>query len=158
MPFTAGDNQNYFEIPLAFPNYLDIVSLIEQPLGTGNEHLARRNRFSGSAEPFRGLHGALDRHHHWSNLTMRKPIKSYGHSYFVVMIDYGQRGLEAVVQPEITRREVIARLKSGEYQNVEFIHHIMDGLMEDVTFELIEAAEAELKDEVRAIRAAKDAA
>ena len=89
---------------------------------------------------------------------MRKPIKSYGHSYFVVMIDYGQRGLEAIVQPEITRREVIARLKSGEYQNVEFIHYVVDGLMEDVTFELIEAAEAELKDEVRALKAARSAA
>jgi hypothetical protein len=26
--------------------------------------------------------------------------------YFVVMIDYGRRGREAVVDPEITRREV----------------------------------------------------
>ncbi|MEY9705481.1 hypothetical protein ABIF50_008044 [Bradyrhizobium diazoefficiens] len=28
--------------------------------------------------------------------------------YFVVMIDYGRRGREAVVDPEITRREVIS--------------------------------------------------
>ncbi len=30
--------------------------------------------------------------------------------YFVVMIDYGRRGREAVVDPEITRREVISRV------------------------------------------------
>ncbi len=29
--------------------------------------------------------------------------------YFVVMIDYGRRGREAIVDPEITRREVISR-------------------------------------------------
>ena len=33
--------------------------------------------------------------------------------YFVVMIDYGRRGREAIVDPEITRREVIARVASG---------------------------------------------
>jgi len=80
------------------------------------------------------------------------------HSYFVVAIDYGQRGLEAIVQPEITRREVISRIKSGEYQNIAFIHHVDDLLVEDVTLELLDAAEQELKDEVRAMRAARDAA
>lgn len=75
------------------------------------------------------------------------------HSYFIVMIDHGKRGLEAVVQPEITRREVVARIKSHEYQNIVFIHHV-DGLfVEDVTSELIDAAELELKDEYRAARA-----
>ena len=64
------------------------------------------------------------------------------HSYFVVMIDHGRLGLEAIVQPEITRSEVIRRLKTGEYQNVSFIHHVDDGLVEDVTGELIDAAEA----------------
>jgi hypothetical protein len=29
--------------------------------------------------------------------------------YFVVMIDYGRRGREAIVDPEVTRREVISR-------------------------------------------------
>ncbi len=33
--------------------------------------------------------------------------------YFVVMIDYGRRGREAIVDPEITRREVISRVVSG---------------------------------------------
>ena len=76
------------------------------------------------------------------------------HSYFVVAIDYGKRGLEAIVQPEITRREVISRIKSGEYQNIAFIHHVDDLLIEDVTHELIDAAEQELKDEVRVLKVA----
>lgn len=66
------------------------------------------------------------------------------YSYFVVMIDFGKRGLEAVVDPEITRREVISRIKSGEYRNIVFIHHVDDLLVEDVTGELIDAAEAEI--------------
>jgi len=46
--------------------------------------------------------------------------------YFVVMIDYGRRGREAIVDPEITRREVISRIASGEYKNISFIHEIAD--------------------------------
>ena len=53
--------------------------------------------------------------------------------YFVVMIDYGRRGREAVVDPEITRREVVSRVASGEYRNVSFIHEIADHTVEDVT-------------------------
>ena len=50
--------------------------------------------------------------------------------YFVVMIDYGRRGREAIVDPEITRREVIARVASGEYKNISFIHEIADVAVE----------------------------
>lgn len=56
--------------------------------------------------------------------------------YFVVMIDYGRRGCEAVVDPEVTRREVISRLKSREYDRVRFIQEIADGVARDVTLEL----------------------
>ena len=64
------------------------------------------------------------------------------HSYFVVMQDYGKRGLEAVVHPEDTRRAVIEMLAHGEYKHVVFIHHV-DGLyIEDVTDEPFNAAEA----------------
>ena len=62
--------------------------------------------------------------------------------YFVVMIDYGRRGREAIVDPEITRREVISRIASGEYQNISFIHEIVDCSANDVTEEIL--AEAEL--------------
>jgi len=61
-------------------------------------------------------------------------------SYFVVMIDYGRRGREAVVDPEITERGVIARLSCGEYVNVAFIQHIHDGHVDDVTDDLFARA------------------
>jgi hypothetical protein len=60
--------------------------------------------------------------------------------YFVVMIDYGRRGREAVVDPEITRREVISRVASGEYRNVSFIHEIADCAVDDITAEILAEA------------------
>jgi hypothetical protein len=65
--------------------------------------------------------------------------------YFVVMIDYGRRGREAVVDPEITRREVISRVASGEYKNISFIHEIEGSVVDDITAEILaEAALPEL--------------
>jgi hypothetical protein len=60
--------------------------------------------------------------------------------YFVVMIDYGRRGREAIVDPEITRREVIARVASGEYKNISFIHEVADTAVDDVTEEILAQA------------------
>lgn len=60
--------------------------------------------------------------------------------YFVVMIDYGRRGREAVVDPEITRREVISRVASGEYKNISFIHEIADSAVDDITAEILAEA------------------
>jgi hypothetical protein len=60
------------------------------------------------------------------------------HSYYVVMIDFGRRGLEAIVDPELTRQNIIGRIASHEYDpdRIVFIHHV-DGLyVEDVTDEL----------------------
>jgi hypothetical protein len=68
--------------------------------------------------------------------------------YFVVMIDYGRRGREAVVDPEITRREVVARVASGEYRNISFIHEIADNSVDDVTEDIL--AEAALPEVVTA--------
>ena len=68
--------------------------------------------------------------------------------YFVVMIDYGRRGREAIVDPEITRREVVARVASGEYRNISFIHEIADFAVEDVTADILsEAALPEVEPE-----------
>jgi hypothetical protein len=65
-----------------------------------------------------------------------------GMQYFVVMIDYGPRGR---VAPEITRREVISRIASGEYRNIGFIHEIVDASVEDITADILsEAALAEI--------------
>jgi hypothetical protein len=60
--------------------------------------------------------------------------------YFVVMIDYGRRGREAVVDPEITRRDVVARIASGEYKNISFIHEIDDSAVDDITAEILAEA------------------
>jgi hypothetical protein len=60
--------------------------------------------------------------------------------YFVVMIDYGRRGREAVVDPEVTRREVVSRIASGEYKNISFIHEIADCAVEDVTADMMAEA------------------
>jgi hypothetical protein len=65
--------------------------------------------------------------------------------YFVVMIDYGRRGREAIVDPEITRREVVSRVASGEYRNISFIHEIVDSTVEDITADILtEAAVPEI--------------
>lgn len=64
------------------------------------------------------------------------------HSYFIVMVDYGRYGWEAVVNPEITRREVVSRIVSGEYRDIAFIQHVDGGAVTDVTLELqVEASQ-----------------
>jgi hypothetical protein len=60
--------------------------------------------------------------------------------YFVVMIDYDRRGREAIVDPEVTRREVISRVASGEYKNISFIHEIADHSVDDITAEILAEA------------------
>ena len=60
--------------------------------------------------------------------------------YFVVMIDYGRRGREAVVDPEITRREVVSRIATGEYRNISFVHEITGSTVEDVTTDILAEA------------------
>ena len=60
--------------------------------------------------------------------------------YFVVMIDYGRRGREAIVDPEITRREVVSRIASGEYKNISFIHEVADRSVEDITEDILAEA------------------
>ena len=60
--------------------------------------------------------------------------------YFVVMIDYGRRGREAIVDPEITRREVVSRIASGEYKNISFIHEVADSSVEDITADILSEA------------------
>jgi hypothetical protein len=81
--------------------------------------------------------------HPRANRKRAKPVTAL--QYFVVMIDYGRRGREAIVDPEITRREVISRVVSGEYKNISFIHEIADHSVDDVTAEILaEAAIPEL--------------
>jgi hypothetical protein len=75
------------------------------------------------------------------------------HAYYVVMEDRAS-GMEAIVHPEETRRDIVARLKSGDYApQIAFIHHV-DGLfVEDVTIELFNEAEIALREDAYASRA-----
>jgi hypothetical protein len=76
--------------------------------------------------------------------------------YFVVMIDYGRRGREAVVDPEITRREVISRVASGEYKNISFIHEIADASVEHITADILSEAALPAIDETEISRQTDD--
>ena len=84
---------------------------------------------------------------------MGQPANGACMQYFVVMIDYGRRGREAVVDSEITRRDVVSRVASGEYGNICFIHEIADRAVADVTEDIlaeaalpeVAAAEADLQ-------------
>jgi hypothetical protein len=67
------------------------------------------------------------------------------HSYFIVMQNFGRRGLEATVHPEETKRDIIDLIKCGEYETIAFIHRVHDGIVEDLTEELLAQA-AEEKD------------
>jgi len=82
----------------------------------------------------------------------RFPIAPDLPSYFVVMIDY-QRGREATVDPEITRREVVSRILSREYdpERISFIHEIRDGEVHDVTFDIIAECARETLNQVPTI-------
>jgi hypothetical protein len=77
-------------------------------------------------------------------LSTLDPVSEQGQTasmqYFVVMIDYGRRGREAIVDPEITRREVISRIASGEYKNISFVHEVAESSVEDITADILSEA------------------
>jgi hypothetical protein len=76
--------------------------------------------------------------------SVERTLQIANMQYFVVMIDYGRRGREAIVDPEITRREVVSRVTSGEYKNISFIHEVAGCAVEDITADIL--AEAALPD------------
>lgn len=74
-------------------------------------------------------------------------------TYYVVMVDYGRRGWEAVVDPENTRRDVVAKVRDilakGDGTDIAFVHKITkcEGLVEDVTDDILaEAMDIDLTD------------
>ncbi len=74
--------------------------------------------------------------------TSPKPaIPEY--SYFVVMLDYGRLGREAIVNPEVTRREVISRINDGNYprEDILFIQYVHGSTVETVTDEIMAEVE-----------------
>lgn len=62
------------------------------------------------------------------------------HSYFVVMVDHPGLGLEAIVQPERTRRDIVSMIASGEFKDIAFIHAIEGLYIFDCTEDLLEEA------------------
>ena len=53
--------------------------------------------------------------------------------YFVVMIDYGKHGRQAIVDPEMTWAGAIDAVREamGDGYSVPFVHHFVDGRVED---------------------------
>lgn len=68
-------------------------------------------------------------------------MKPRAFPFFVVMIDHGRRGLAGYVEPDLTRANIIDRVRSREYDNIAFIKYVTpDDKPEDVTEEILEAA------------------
>lgn len=71
-------------------------------------------------------------------------------TYFIVMCDYpAQRARQALVDPELTRRNIIDRIASADFgfENVLWVHEIKpDGSWEDVTSEIVAEAFGEHDD------------
>lgn len=63
-------------------------------------------------------------------------------SYFVICVDYGRKGREAIVDPEMTFRGAVEKVREiiGDGHEIAFIHHIQGSLISDVTEEMVETA------------------
>jgi len=47
-------------------------------------------------------------------------------TYYVVMRDFGRRGREAIVDPELTRANIVDLIRSKNYTDILFIHAISE--------------------------------
>lgn len=69
--------------------------------------------------------------------------------FYILMIDYGRKGLEAVVQPELTRRAIVEQARdvlSEGRNSIAFVKFVDGGYIEDQTSEILaEAAVPELQ-------------
>lgn len=77
--------------------------------------------------------------------------------YFVICVDYGKIGREAIVDPEMTRLGAIAKVREilGDGNEITFAHRItMNDAPEDVLAELVAAARVD--DDEPSIAAALD--
>jgi len=60
--------------------------------------------------------------------------------YYVVMEDFGRRGRQGQPDPELTRRNIVDRIREKQYGPIAFIHHIHADGWDDVTEELLREA------------------
>ena len=70
--------------------------------------------------------------------------------FYILMIDYGRRGREAVVDPEHTRREIVAQARdviAGADKRIAFIKFVDGNLVEDVTADVVAEARADIEAE-----------
>jgi hypothetical protein len=61
-------------------------------------------------------------------------------NYFVVMEDFGRKGRQAQPDPELTRANIVDRIRTKQYGQIAFIHHIHADGWDDVTNELLHEA------------------
>lgn len=84
-------------------------------------------------------------------------VQTVTFSYYVICQDFGHRGREAIVDPEMTRRGAIDKVREllSDGKEIAFIHRItMNDPPEDVKEELIAAARFD--DNVETIAAVLD--
>ena len=81
-------------------------------------------------------------------------MKKINHSFYILMVDYKEterKGLEAVVSPEDTRRNIVDEvrfiLKEGR-NSVAFVKFVDGNYIEDITDDIVAAAEAQLLEAV----------
>lgn len=64
---------------------------------------------------------------------------------YILMVDFGRRGLEAIVQPELTRRAIVEQARdilASDDKTIAFVKFVDGGYIEDVTAEIcLEAGE-----------------
>jgi hypothetical protein len=66
-------------------------------------------------------------------------------SYYICLIDYGRKGLEAVVQPEKTKQNIVDECREaiGRGHRIEHVKFFDGESLEDVTSEMLADAERE---------------
>ena len=70
--------------------------------------------------------------------------------FFILMIDYGRRGREAVIDPEHTRREIVSQardLLAQADRSIAFVKFVDGNFIEDVTAEIVAEAGADIEAE-----------
>jgi len=61
-------------------------------------------------------------------------------NYYVVMEDFGRKGRQAQPDPELTRANIVENIRTKQYGQIAFIHHIHSDGWDDVTNELLREA------------------
>jgi hypothetical protein len=76
------------------------------------------------------------------------------HSFYILMVDFkhgAAKGMEAIVQPEKTRRSIVEEVRgiiSEGRNSVAFVKFVDGNYIEDCTDDIVAAAEAQLLEAV----------